>query len=153
MSLDAEVRRAGVTDVEALLALVGEHAAFERGPPPSVDAHSLASALQGDPPLLLAWLAERAGEVLGYLSATRDYSTWQGRRFLHMDCLYLRPAARGQGLGTALLETLCRHARASGIGQLQWQTPDWNVDAARFYRRHGAHEAAKRRFVLELARG
>jgi hypothetical protein len=33
---------------------------------------------------------------------------------------------------------------------MQWQTPEWNVDAARFYRRLGAAETIKRRYVLQL---
>ena len=40
--------------------------------------------------------------------------------------------------------------KAVGIDEIQWQTPEWNADAARFYRRLGATETVKRRFALEL---
>jgi hypothetical protein len=49
-----------------------------------------------------------------------------------------------------LLAAVIVAARDAGCVQVQWQTPDWNVDAARFYRRAGAVERAKRRFVLSL---
>jgi GNAT superfamily N-acetyltransferase len=146
----AGIRRVGGEDVEALLGLLAEHAAFERAPAPPVQAATLAAALSGPRPALMAWLACAGGQALGYLSATRDFSTWRGRPYLHMDCLYLRPQARGRGLGARLLAAVCRHAREQGIDQMQWQTPDWNHPAERFYLRQGAQVCSKRRFVLEL---
>jgi hypothetical protein len=38
----------------------------------------------------------------------------------------------------------------AGCATVQWQTPAWNEDAARFYRRLGAVELDKRRYVLDL---
>lgn len=145
------MREACAGDLEALLPLIAEHAAFERAPAPPVTAAMLADALSGADPRLRVWVAADGSGVVGYLSATRDFSTWRGRPFLHMDCLYLRPGFRGHGHGATLLDALCSHARATGITRLQWQTPAWNADAARFYRRLGARESRKRRFVLDLA--
>jgi GNAT superfamily N-acetyltransferase len=50
-----------------------------------------------------------------------------------------------------LLAAVADLARRSGCAQIQWQTPEWNEDAARFYRRAGAVEKPKRRFFLALA--
>ncbi|HEU4664427.1 MAG TPA: GNAT family N-acetyltransferase [Dokdonella sp.] len=130
-----------------LVALCAEHARFEgAGFAVEGKAEALAAALDAPAPRLFAWLAERDGVAVGYASASFEYSTWDAREFLHMDCLYLRDGTRGAGIGTALLGALVAHARAHGCAELQWQTPAWNVDAARFYRRMGAAEAPKLRY-------
>lgn len=148
----ARVRRAWGADARLLATLCAEHAAHERAPLEPVDkAEALRAALEGSPPRLFAWLAERDGAVVGYASASFEYSTWQAREFLHMDCLYLRADARGARIGRALFDALAAHARASGCTELQWQTPAWNDGAARFYRRIGAAEASKLRYRFTLS--
>ena len=147
--MPAIIRRARPADVAAVLELVIEHAAFERASA-DAEAHALSRAMFGEPPRLLCWVAEHREALAGYLTATCEFSTWQARPFLHMDCLYLRATARNQGLGARLMEALCDHARKAGVGQLQWQTPEWNRAAARFYRRQGARELRKRRFLLQV---
>jgi hypothetical protein len=49
---------------------------------------------------------------------------------------------------TALLNAVRAHAAVSGIPEIQWQTPDWNEDAARFYLPTGAAMLPKARFIL-----
>ena len=79
-----------------------------------------------------------------------DFSTWTGRRFLHLDCLFVRQDCRGSGIGAALLYAVRAYAAARSLSEVQWQTPDWNEDAARFYRRQGASMLRKSRFVLRV---
>lgn len=87
---------------------------------------------------------------MGYASATLDFSTLAGAPFLHLDCLYLEPAARGLGLGGELLVEVVGYARAQGCTQLQWQTPVWNADAIRFYDRLDAIRQEKYRYTMAL---
>ncbi len=138
-------------DIPALMAMCGEHAAYEGAP---FDADGLPARLEralfAEPARLVGWIAE-AGKPAGYLTATREFSTWRAREFLHMDCLYVRDGHRGAGVGLRLLDALRTHARSIGIDEIQWQTPHWNRDAARFYRRLGAAEAAKLRYRLQVA--
>ena len=151
--MPVELRTAERDDIAALLELVREHAAFERSPAPLITANVLSEALFAPSPRLHAWTASVDGALAGYLTATVDFSTWQGREFLSMDCLYVRAAHRSVGIGAQFVNVLRRHAQANGIAEIQWQTPDWNVDAARFYRRLGAGEMAKRRFSLAVGPG
>jgi hypothetical protein len=62
----------------------------------------------------------------------------------------VRDGYRGIGTGAALLAVVRRFAHDQRCIELQWQTPDWNQDAARFYRREGAFELSKTRFVLQV---
>jgi hypothetical protein len=49
-----------------------------------------------------------------------------------------------------LFEAVRAFARTCDCAAMQWQTPAWNEDAARFYRRLGPREKLKRRFTLPL---
>jgi GNAT superfamily N-acetyltransferase len=145
------VRRVGRQDMAALVAMCDEHARYERAPElPAGAAGRLERALFATPPRLQAWIAEARGERLGYATASTAFSTWHAREVMHMDCLFVREGRRGDGVGVSLLAAVIVAARSAGCVQVQWQTPNWNIDAARFYRRAGAVESAKRRFALAL---
>ena len=150
----AELVAAGPGDAPALAALCREHAAYERLAPCGDEAGfaaRLAAALASQ--RLHAWLAWREGQALGYVSLTLDFATLGAQPFAHMDCLYLRPAVRGQGLGARLLCQAQDFAAAQGCAELQRQTPAWNEGAQRFYLRAGATMLDKKRFVLALPAG
>ena len=155
MNLDpassALVRPLERRDLPQLLLLCAEHSAFKSAHFTSVGkAEGLERAVFCDPPRLFVWVAARAEVLLGYASVTLDFSTWDAAQFAHLDCLYLQPLARSQGLGRRLLEAVVAFARSQGCPEVQWQTPHWNEDAQRFYRRTGAVQSQKVRFVLTL---
>jgi ribosomal protein S18 acetylase RimI-like enzyme len=143
------IRRAVPSDLPAIAALCVEHAAYEgvhydRHPDPD----ALRAALFGHAAPLLCWVAELDGAVAAYATATREFSTWEARYYLHMDCLFLRPQARGNGLGERLMGALATDAAGLGCRDMQWQTPVSNVRAASFYRRIGGQSKDKLRFHL-----
>jgi GNAT superfamily N-acetyltransferase len=147
----AAVRAATERDLPALIALCVEHARHEGS---AFDASgkvvALGRALSGPTPRLHGWVAELASGVVGYATAAAEFSTWGGCEYLHLDCLFVRAEARGHGIGAALLDAVREHARRSGHPRIEWQTPEWNRDAIRFYRREGAIGDRKERFRLDL---
>lgn len=135
-------------DLEELVDLCREHAHYERAPWIERDrAHDLGLLFLGSSDAH-AWVATGQGELAGFASATLERSTWEAGHFLHLDCLFLRPAYRGRGLGRRLMREAAAVALRLGARELQWQTPAWNEGAARFYRRLGATSAPKLRFTL-----
>jgi hypothetical protein len=50
----------------------------------------------------------------------------------------------------ALLNAVRAHATKLAISEIQWQTPGWNEDAARFYLREGASMLRNARFTLRI---
>ncbi|MEK9213286.1 GNAT family N-acetyltransferase [Sphingomonas sp. 2378] len=143
------IRPATGADAEAMLPLIRSHAEYEHGRA-SVSEPALRSALDGSPAVLAAWVAIQDGEMVGYASATVDFSTWTGQPFLHLDCLFVRDCCRGLGVGARLLAAVRAHAAERQLAEIQWQTPDWNEDAIRFYRREGASSLPKARFLLPV---
>jgi GNAT superfamily N-acetyltransferase len=138
-------------DMRELMQLIEAHARFERADPPRGGAAGrLERALFGSAPRLFAWVAQVEQSMVGYATATLDYSTWSGEDYLHMDCLFVSEAWRGQRIGERLLHTVAAHARCMGCAQMQWQTPSWNADAVRFYLRAGGVGSDKVRFHLSV---
>jgi GNAT superfamily N-acetyltransferase len=86
--------------------------------------------------------------LVGYATATQEFSTWDAACFLHMDCLYLREEARGLGLARQLVMEIASLAYRLGCVNVQWQTPVWNERAIRFYQRLGGEGKEKVRFVF-----
>ena len=134
-----QVRPATPADVSVILRFVRELAAFEREPDAvTATEPMLAAALFGESPAAEAVLAEREGEPVGFALFFHNFSTWEGRRGLYLEDLYVTPAARGQGAGAALLRHLAALAVARGCARFEWSVLDWNEDAIAFYRAMGA---------------
>ena len=139
------VRAAEPRDVAAIHSMIGELAEFEREPDAVVaSAADLAEALfsnvksAGTGPAAYAHVAELDGQVVGFALWFLNYSTWLGRHGIYLEDLYVKPAARGSGVGTALLRQLARLCVERGYGRLEWWVLDWNSPAIDFYKAHGA---------------
>lgn len=84
-------------------------------------------------------------ELLGYSTILKQFSTWDASYYYYMDCLYLKEEVRGVGYGSAMMNELKKIASQNNC-HLQWQTPDFNQDAIRFYEALGAIHKRKERF-------
>ena len=67
-----------------------------------------------------------------------NFSTWDGTHGVYLEDLYVRPGARGSGLGKALLVALAAECVRRGYTRLQWWVLDWNEPAIGFYKSLGA---------------
>lgn len=137
--MSVAVRPATRADVATVLRFIRELAAFEREPD-AVEATEpmLTDALFGLAPAAEAVIADSAGEPVGFALFFHNFSTWTGRRGLYLEDLYVTPAARGQGVGRALLSHLAAIALDRGCGRFEWSVLDWNDGAIAFYRALGA---------------
>ena len=139
-ALARQVRPAVPDDVPVLLELVHELAAYEREPDAVVaTTELLAAALFGPAPVASCTVALGPdGEVVGFALWYVTFSTWQGRPGLWLEDLFVRPAARGTGLGKALLQSLAATCVERGYARFEWWVLDWNAPAIGFYRSLGA---------------
>ena len=87
-------------------------------------------------------IAEDEGEAVGFALFFHNYSTFLAKAGVYLEDLYVREAARGKGVGKALLARLAALAVERECGRLEWAVLDWNKDAIRFYERLGARPNA-----------
>jgi GNAT superfamily N-acetyltransferase len=133
------IRPAVEDDVEVLVELIYDLAAYERFPDSAkVDREQLRAALFSASPTVFAHVAEEQGTVIGMAIWFLSFSTWTGRTGIALEDLYVRPEGRGRGIGRALLSELAAIAHQSGYSRIDWSVLDWNQPALRFYRSLGA---------------
>jgi GNAT superfamily N-acetyltransferase len=94
--------------------------------------------LFGPQPAAEVLLAEWNGEWAGFALFFPTYSTFRAQPGIYLEDLFVKPHARGKGLGFALLAELARLAVARGCGRVEWAVLDWNEPSIGFYKRLGA---------------
>jgi GNAT superfamily N-acetyltransferase len=133
------IREARPDDVPAIVGLIRELAEYEREPDAAKATESdIAAALFNESPAAFCHIAELDGEVVGFALWFLNFSTWVGKHGIYLEDLFVRPTARGTGLGKALLTKLIEIARERGYGRVEWSVLDWNTPAHDFYRAMGA---------------
>lgn len=138
MPVQFSIRFAEQTDVPAIHGLIIELAVYEREPEAvAVTEADLLRDGWGPRPHFTCLVAEAGGRICGFALYHPIYSTWQGRS-LYLEDLYVQPAWRGRGLGTALLARVAREAERAGCARLDWSVLTWNEPALRVYERIGA---------------
>jgi GNAT superfamily N-acetyltransferase len=143
MADEVILRRATVEDVPTLLQLIRGIAEYERL---SHEVEATEERLRahgfGPRPYYEAVLAERVAdgrrEALGFALYFFTFSTFKARPTLYLEDLFVRPEARGRGIGRRLLVELARIAVARGCGRMEWAVLDWNAPARDFYFKLGA---------------
>jgi GNAT superfamily N-acetyltransferase len=78
-------------------------------------------------------LAVVDGTPLGFAIHQHHPSTWVMGDDCYLEDLFVAPAARGQGLGRALINDLMALARANGWHRLYWHTDATNTTARKLY--------------------
>ena len=79
-----------------------------------------------------------ADEPVGFALFFHNYSTFLAKPGIYLEDLFVRPEARGRGLGKLLLTWLARTTVDRNCGRLEWSVLDWNEPSIGFYRSLGA---------------
>lgn len=142
-----QIRAAISKDLPELVELCGLHAAYERTDYEAKGKQEiLEKYLFSDPPALYSLVVEHDGNLIGYTTYMKQFSTWDASYYLYMDCLFLREQYRGQGIGLELMNKVKETAAQLQCSHIQWQTPDFNVRAIKFYQKIGGISKSKERF-------
>jgi GNAT superfamily N-acetyltransferase len=133
------IRRARPADAALILSLIRELAEYERLSHAVVATEDdLRGHLFGERPVAECLIGELDGRPEGFALFFTNFSTFMARPGIYLEDLYVRPHARGAGLGKALLAHLAALAVERGCGRLEWAVLDWNEPAIGFYRALGA---------------
>ena len=84
-------------------------------------------------------VAELDGAVVGIAHWRRFERPSVGETGIYLDDLFADPAARGRGVGAALIAQLQQIARDEGATVVRWITADDNATAQRLYDRVATH--------------
>ena len=133
------IRRATPLDVPIILTFIRELAAYEKLANEVVATEDdMHVALFGERPVIEALIATQDEDPVGYALFFPTFSTFLGKPGMYLEDVYVRPAARGLGIGRKLLEHLARVTVQRGWGRLEWSVLDWNEPSISFYKKMGA---------------
>lgn len=151
MTQDIIIRKAQEADMEELVRLCQLHAAYEKAEYyTDGKREALTSTFCGEDSPMQCLIAIRSGDIVGYATYGKQFSTWDVNYYIYMDCLFLKEEARGHGIGELLVEEIKKDSLLQGCDLIQWHTPTFNTRAMKFYRRIGATSKTKERFFLSL---
>jgi GNAT superfamily N-acetyltransferase len=102
------------------------------------DEAVMAQKLFGPRPYAEVLIGEIDGVAQGFALFFHNFSTFEGRPGIYLEDLFVRPDARGSGLGKALRGRLAALAVERDCARLEWSVLDWNTPAIDFYKALGA---------------
>lgn len=134
------IRPACDADAEVLAELVNALAAEQQDPTEHFTAESARRDALGGTPAFSTLVAETGGEVVGYVTFLEAYESSFAARGLYLSDLYVRPDARGKGIGRALVAAVAREAKQQERSFVWWVSKPGNKAAQEFYRKLGASQ-------------
>ena len=145
------MRLADQSDLPALVELMREFYAESGFPLETERARAAFSAVLADPRLGRVWLVEQGGTVAGYVVVTAGFAMEYGGTVGVVDDLFLRPAFRGHGLGTAVLAEVRRACDEFGLRALRVEVGRDNPAAQAMYRSAGLAAVDHQLMTLRLS--
>jgi len=106
---------------------------YETSLPKQVYDSSFARLLGDDPQDFNGLIAVLDGNPVGLVHYLFHRHGWKIENTCYLQDLYTDPAARGHGVGRALIEAVYDAADAAGAPSVYWLTQDFNATARRLY--------------------
>ena len=105
--------------------------------PEEVYQTTFARLLSGEPSQVQGFVAESEGKLIGLVHYFYHAHGWKVEQVCYLQDLYADPAARGQGVGAALIEAVYAQADADDAPSVYWMTQEFNHTARKLYDRIG----------------
>ena len=133
------IRPATRADLPLIAQFIRDLAEYERlAHEVRFDEAVLEAKLFGPRPYAEVLIGEIDGAPQGFALFFHNFSTFEGKPGVYLEDLFVRPEARGAGLGKALLKKLAAIAVERDCARLEWSVLDWNEPAIQFYKALGA---------------
>lgn len=133
------IREANLTDLPLIAQFIRDLADYEKlAQEVRFDEAVLGDRLFGPRPYAEVLIGEIDGAPQGFALFFHNFSTFEGKPGVYLEDLFVRPEARGSGLGKALLKRLAALAVERDCARLEWWVLDWNEPAIQFYKKLGA---------------
>jgi GNAT superfamily N-acetyltransferase len=139
MTAPITIRPATEQDIPTILGFIRDLAKYEHLEHEVVATESsLRQTLFGTRPYAEVVFATLDDVPQGFALFFHNYSTFLGKPGIYLEDLFVRPEARGRGIGKYLLTWLAQTAVERNCGRLEWAVLDWNEPSIGFYRSLGA---------------
>jgi GNAT superfamily N-acetyltransferase len=133
------IRPAAAADLPLIAQFIRDLAEYEKlAHEVRFDEAVLGDRLFGRRPYAEVLIGEIDGAPQGFALFFHNFSTFEGKPGVYLEDLFVRPEARGSGLGKALLKRLAQIAIERDCARLEWWVLDWNEPAIGFYKKLGA---------------
>ena len=133
------IRPATRADAALVLAFIRELAVYERLEDEVVaTVTDIEAALFAPRPYAEVVFACLEAVPVGFALFFHNFSTFLGKPGIYLEDLFVRPEARGLGIGRRLLVWLAQTTLERGGARLDWAVLDWNEPSIGFYRSLGA---------------
>ncbi len=133
------IRSARAEDIPLIAQFIRDLAEYERlAHEVRFDEAVLQAKLFGPRPYAEVLIGEIDGEPQGFALFFHNFSTFEGKPGIYLEDLFVRPEARGSGLGKALLKRLAALAVERDCARFEWSVLDWNEPSIQFYLGLGA---------------
>ena len=137
--MSRSIRSATPADISLIGQFIRDLAEYEKlAHAVRFDEAVMAQKLFGPRPFAEVLIGEIDGTAQGFALFFHNFSTFEGRPGIYLEDLFVRPDARGSGLGKALLGKLAALAVERDCARLEWSVLDWNKPAIDFYKALGA---------------
>ncbi len=137
--MSLSIRAATPADISLIGQFIRDLAEYEKlAHEVRFDEAVMAQKLFGPRPFAEVLIGEIDGTPQGFALFFHNFSTFEGRPGIYLEDLFVRPDARGSGLGKALLGKLAALAVERDCARLEWSVLDWNTPAIDFYKALGA---------------
>ena len=134
-----EIREAVENDSAQILTFIKELASYEKAIDEVVaEEKDIRESVFGSNSSVNALICTLDENPIGFAVYFYNYSTWQGKKGLYLEDLYVSPEHRGVGAGKELLKHLAKIAVSQCCGRFEWSVLDWNEPAIKFYDSIGA---------------
>lgn len=136
---DFKIRFATISDASLVLQFIKELAEYEQLLHEVVATEELLQetlfSAQSHAEVILGFLDDKP---VSFSLFFHNFSTFLGKPGIYLEDLYVKPEARGQGIGKMMLAYLAKLAKDRNCGRLEWWVLDWNETAIDFYKSIGA---------------
>jgi ribosomal protein S18 acetylase RimI-like enzyme len=147
------IARVTAADLDDLLELLRGYCDFYEVAPGDAGLRALCETLLEHPGTAGVQLLARddGGTAVGFATLYWSYSTLSASEIGVMNDLYVDPAARTSGLGTALIRACEAECAARGLPVMEWETAPGNARAQSVYDRLGAERSEWVAYSLALS--
>ena len=133
------IKQATKEDVPLILTFICELAQHERElDRVSATEEGLLVTLFGQRPYAEAVIAYENDEPVAFALYFFSYTSFSGLPGLYLEDIFVRPAARGSGVGRHLFAFLAQRAIERNCARMEWSVLNWNERAIRFYEKLSA---------------